>query len=57
VDRLAARREVDWVTPLATATDPALSGKTSVKVADPSGNVIELKSYAAESDVHGPDVD
>ncbi len=57
VDRLAARSEVDWVTPLATATDPALSGKTSVKVADPSGNVIELKSYGAEADVRGPDAD
>jgi hypothetical protein len=44
---------VEWLTPITTATDPALSGKTSVKIADPSGNVIELKSYTSD-DTRGP---
>ena len=30
---------------------PAARGKTSVKLADPSGNVIELKSYDSWSDL------
>jgi hypothetical protein len=38
-------RPVRWITPLETAVDAALDGKTSVKLADPSGNVIELKAY------------
>lgn len=41
----AAGDEVEWLTPVTAATDPSLNAKTSVKVADPSGNVIELKSY------------
>jgi extradiol dioxygenase family protein len=56
-DVVARLRQIDgitWLTPLATATDPALSGKTSVKVADPSGNVVELKSYPAEDELRGP---
>ena len=53
VARLAQIAGVEWLTPLTTATDPALSGKTSVKVADPSGNVVELKSYAAEDELRG----
>jgi extradiol dioxygenase family protein len=46
---------VHWLTPLAAATDPSLNGKTSVKVADPSGNVIELKSYPAPSELIADD--
>jgi extradiol dioxygenase family protein len=48
VARLGQLASVEWLTPITTATDPALSGKTSVKIADPSGSVIELKSYASE---------
>jgi len=48
VARLRRSTDVTWLTPLTTATDPALNGKTSVKIADPSGNVVELKSYPAE---------
>jgi extradiol dioxygenase family protein len=36
---------VEWVERPAVDTDGTLNGKTSAKVADPSGNVIELKSY------------
>jgi uncharacterized protein len=46
VRRLRRADTVDGLAPLEHATDPRLSGKTSVKLADPSGNVIELKSYA-----------
>jgi extradiol dioxygenase family protein len=53
VERLGQVADVEWLTPLARTTEPALSGKTSVKIADPSGNVIELKSYAAEGDLRG----
>jgi len=48
-ERLARVADVVWLTPLATATDPTLSGKTSFKIADPSGNVIELKTYEGEA--------
>ena len=52
LDRLRhAGDAVEWLTPLVATSDPALNGKTSVKVADPSGNVIELKSYVALSDL------
>ena len=37
---------VEWVEPLSTDTTGILSGKTSAKMLDPSGNVIEFKSYA-----------
>jgi extradiol dioxygenase family protein len=36
---------VCWVSPVATDMTGALRGKTGAKIADPSGNVIELKSY------------
>lgn len=50
VDRLRDH-EVAW---LAGPVDGAdASGKTSVKVADPSGNVIEIKCYADPSDLPG----
>jgi uncharacterized protein len=42
---------VEWLTPVAATTDPLLDGKTSVKLSDPSGNVIELKSYPSWSDL------
>ncbi len=48
---LTAGATVEWLTPLVTAADATLNGKTSVKLADPSGNVIELKSYASWSDL------
>jgi extradiol dioxygenase family protein len=54
VARLRQIDGVEWLTALTTATDPALSGKTSVKVADPSGNVVELKSYPAEDELRAP---
>jgi extradiol dioxygenase family protein len=48
LDALLARlqdRPVRWISPVTTDTDGALRGKTSAKLADPSGNVIELKTY------------
>jgi extradiol dioxygenase family protein len=36
---------VRWVSPVSTDTVGVLRGKTSAKVADPSGNVIEFKAY------------
>ena len=45
LERLQAE-PVRWVSPVTTDTGGALGGKTSAKVADPSGNVIELKAYA-----------
>jgi extradiol dioxygenase family protein len=44
VERLATR-DVTWLSDPTTATDAELSGKTAAKVADPSGNVIEIKCY------------
>jgi extradiol dioxygenase family protein len=37
--------DVVWIERPSVDTDGRLNGKTSAKVADPSGNVIELKSY------------
>ena len=51
VARLGQVPSVVWLTPITTATDPALNGKTSVKVADPSGNVIELKAYPPDDEM------
>ena len=34
-----------WVSRVSTDTLGTLRGKTSAKIADPSGNVIELKTY------------
>lgn len=36
---------VEWVSPPTTHDEPELSGKRAAKVADPSGNVLELKHY------------
>ena len=50
-DELAAvlarldRASVTWLDRPTVDTEGRLNGKTSAKVADPSGNVIELKSY------------
>jgi len=56
LDRLTeAGDRVTWLSPLAASSDPLLNGKTSVKLADPSGNVIELKSYADWADLRGGD--
>ena len=50
-DELAAvmarldRSAVSWIERPTVDTDGRLDGKTSAKVSDPSGNVIELKSY------------
>jgi uncharacterized protein len=48
LDALLLRLEkfpIRWISPVSTDTDGSLRGKTSAKVADPSGNVVELKSY------------
>ncbi|HEY7107288.1 MAG TPA: VOC family protein [Acidimicrobiia bacterium] len=47
LDRLRGRT-VRWVEPITTGTGGRLAGKTSAKIADPSGNVVELKSYPAD---------
>ncbi len=47
-DDLVARlraRGVDWVVPVTTDHAGSLTEQTKGKVADPSGNVIELKTY------------
>lgn len=46
VERLEGS-SVRWLKPV--ATDALLDGKTSAKVQDPSGNVIEFKTYADPS--------
>ena len=48
LDALLARLEsisVRWLSRPNTDTADTMRGKTSAKIADPSGNVIELKSY------------
>jgi extradiol dioxygenase family protein len=48
LDELLTRLQelpVRWISPVSTDTVGTLRGKTSAKIADPSGNVIELKSY------------
>ncbi len=52
LDALIARlrdQPVAWVHDVTTDATGLLDGKTSVKIADPSGNVIELKAYPDES--------
>ena len=50
-DELAAvlarleRASITWLEPPTVDPDGRLNGKTSAKFSDPSGNVIELKSY------------
>jgi extradiol dioxygenase family protein len=48
LDALIERLEhadVEWVGRPTTDTVGVLQGKTNVKIADPSGNVVELKAY------------
>ena len=48
LEELLARLEqmpIRWITPVVTDTEGTLRGKTGAKVADPSGNVIEFKTY------------
>ncbi|HEY3834659.1 MAG TPA: VOC family protein [Acidimicrobiia bacterium] len=52
LDALVARlhaQPVRWLEPLTTDTEGTLDGKVSAKIADPSGNVIELKAYPDEA--------
>ena len=51
-DRLRAHG-VEWLSEPATSTAAELSGKTSAKLADPSGNVIEIKHYRSTASLHG----
>ena len=37
--------DVTWVSEPTDHTEPELSGKRAAKVADPSGNIIEIKHY------------
>jgi extradiol dioxygenase family protein len=36
---------VDWVVPVSTDDEGLATEQTKAKIADPSGNVIELKTY------------
>lgn len=45
IDRLR-RHDVTWVAEPRASTEAELSGKAGAKVADPSGNIIEIKYYA-----------
>jgi extradiol dioxygenase family protein len=48
------RASVEWLERPTVDTDGRLNGKTSAKFADPSGNVIELKSYpGGRADITG----
>jgi extradiol dioxygenase family protein len=40
-----------WISQPENHTDPALSGKLGGKLADPSGNVIEIKYYKDVSEI------
>lgn len=60
-DYLALVRRLDehgvrWLTAPESHDAPELSGKVGGKLADPAGNVIEVKWYAAPTD-HRPDAD
>jgi extradiol dioxygenase family protein len=39
------RRGVDWVVPVSTDDEGLATEQTKAKIADPSGNVVELKTY------------
>lgn len=41
-----AARGVEWVSPISTDDEGKPTEQTKTKIADPSGNVIELKTYA-----------
>jgi uncharacterized protein len=48
-DALAARlaaRGVPWVSPVSTDDQGLATEQTKAKIADPSGNVVEIKTYA-----------
>jgi extradiol dioxygenase family protein len=48
-DALAARlaaRGAPWVSPVSTDDEGLATEQTKAKIADPSGNVIEIKTYA-----------
>ena len=45
VTRLEARSDVDWVVPVSTDSSGSPRQQTKGKLADPSGNVIEFKTY------------
>ena len=45
VDRLG-RAGIEWLSPPRPHDAPSLSGKVGGKLADPSGNVVEIKYYA-----------
>lgn len=46
---------IEWVEPPTTDRDGRLNGKTSAKFFDPSGNVIELKTYPkGRADIEAP---
>ena len=38
-------RGVDWVAPVSTDDEGMVTEQTKAKIADPSGNVVELKTY------------
>lgn len=44
---------VEWVSAPAAFAEAELSGKTGAKVADPSGNVIEIKHYDDPANLRG----
>ena len=52
VTRLRSAR-VRWVAEVSTEAEAALSGKIGGKLADPSGNVIEIKYYDDASELLG----
>jgi extradiol dioxygenase family protein len=51
VARLERRHDVEWLARPTAHDAPELSGKVGCKVADPSGNVIELKHYPDPSEL------
>ena len=38
-------RGVDWVVPVSTDDEGLATEQTKAKIADPSGNVVEIKTY------------
>ena len=52
VERLR-QHGVEWLSEPATSTAAGLDGKASAKLADPSGNVIELKHYGSTTSLLG----
>jgi extradiol dioxygenase family protein len=57
LDELLARLDasrVEWVSRVSTDAVGVVRGKTSAKIADPSGNIIELKAYDDAAAALGP---